>query len=158
MPSIPRDVRRAGLRKQSGKTRHAPVLGARQRGQFVATARAARDNPIAHCASADILHGSHRARIGTCQSSCSRSNVGPESDRYGMGCYTIRAYRRGRTCPRADYEVWAKAGDHASSAAEGSGVTIGIRYRISERALGGRSGERRRSGSSLRRIVGSAPV
>ena len=26
--------------------------------------------------------------------------------------------------------VWAKAGDHASSAAEGSGVTIGIRYRI----------------------------
>jgi hypothetical protein len=58
-------------------------------------------------------------------SSCSRSNVGPESDRYGMGCYTIRAYRRGRTCPRADYEVWAKAGDHASSAAEGSGVTIG---------------------------------
>ena len=60
--------------------------------------------------------------------------------------------------PRADYEVWAKAGDHASSATEGSGVTIGIRYRISERALGGRSGERRRSGSGLRRIVGSAPV
>ena len=135
-----------------------PRSPACDRGQFAATVLAARGAPTARCASAYTLYGSHPARIGTHRSSCSRSNAPPESDRLTMGCYTIRAYRRGRTCPRADYEVWAKAGDHASSAAEGSGVTIGIRYRISERALGGRSAERRRSGSSLRRIVGSAPV
>jgi hypothetical protein len=69
--------------------------------------------PTAHCASACTLldsrfvHGSHRARIRTCRSSCSRSNVRPESDRCTMGGYTIQAYRRGRTCPVADHGTWS---------------------------------------------------
>ena len=50
--------------------------------------------------------GPHRAHIGTRRSSC-RRNVRPESDRCGMGCYTIRAYRQGTTCPRADHGIWS---------------------------------------------------
>ena len=45
------------------------------RGQFAATARAARGGPTARCASAYTFHGPHPARIGTCRSSCSRSSV-----------------------------------------------------------------------------------
>jgi hypothetical protein len=57
--------------------------------------------PTARCASAYTVYAPHHAGIGTRRSSCSRSNVRPESDRRAMGCYTIRAYRRGRTCPGA---------------------------------------------------------
>jgi hypothetical protein len=77
---------------------------ASERGQFAATAgrRAAPLLPVPR-----RPHGPHRARIGTCRYLCSRSSAPPESDRYGMVCYTILAYRRGRTCPRADHGIWS---------------------------------------------------
>ena len=50
-----------------------------ERGQFAAPMLAARADPTARCVSAYSIYGSHRARIGTCRSLCSRSNVRLES-------------------------------------------------------------------------------
>ncbi len=73
--------------------------------QFEPDTKARLRGPTARCAWAYAhlsedrsVHGSHRARIRTCRSSCSRSNVRPESDRCTMGGYTIQVCRRGRAC------------------------------------------------------------
>jgi TonB dependent receptor len=86
-----------------------PRSGSRacERGHFAATVRAARGNPIAHSVSADPLRGPRHAGIGTCRSSCCRSSAPPQSDRRRTGCLPIQAYRRGRICPRAEYELWS---------------------------------------------------